>query len=302
MSRVAVNGIELNVEVSGKGPALLLLHGFTGDATTWEPFRDAWSGFRCFRVDIIGHGRSDAPADARRYSMAHAVEDLVAVLDALDIEETALVGYSMGGRLALHLALAAPERLTALVLESASPGIEDRKDRVGRRRADAALAAAIERDGLEAFVDRWQAQALFASQQRLPDQAQGRQREQRLRQSPVGLANSLRGMGAGGQDYVLETMDRLSLPVLLLAGALDRRYVDFVAEMTPRLAHGQPLIIPDAGHAVHLEQPEAFSRAVTDFLTRVEGTTATPTRRGSARDPSTTEPFSQSSPPGTELR
>src|SRR5688572_27719695 len=122
---MSVRGIELNVEVAGDGPALLLLHGFTGDISTWEPFLDAWKAFKTIRVDIVGHGASDAPADSSRYSMDEAVEDLTAVLDQLGVEKTALVGYSMGGRVALHLALAAPERISALILESASPGIEE---------------------------------------------------------------------------------------------------------------------------------------------------------------------------------
>src|SRR5438105_2983520 len=104
--RIPVNGIELNVEVDGNGPPLMLLHGFTGDDTTWEPFLETWHDFKLVRVEVIGHGRSDSPDDYRRYSMQHAVEDLVAVLDYLGIERTALLGYSMGGRLALHFALA----------------------------------------------------------------------------------------------------------------------------------------------------------------------------------------------------
>src|SRR3990170_7416205 len=99
MTRLLINGIHLNVEDSGgEGPALMLLHGFTGDATTWEPFLDAWSQFKTIRVDIIGHGRSDSPPDPKRYTMPHAVDDLIAVLDQLGIEKTAVLGYSMGGR------------------------------------------------------------------------------------------------------------------------------------------------------------------------------------------------------------
>ena len=170
MTRIAVNGIDLNVETSGRGdgPALLLLHGFTGDAATWQPVLPYFDAYRTVRVDLIGHGQSDSPADPARYTMAHAVEDLMALLDHLDIEQTALVGYSLGGRVALHFALAAPELLWALVLESASPGIDDPMERDARFASDAQLAASLERDGIEAFVDRWQAQPLFASQLKLP--------------------------------------------------------------------------------------------------------------------------------------
>src|SRR3989304_5185055 len=166
MTRLLVNGIHLNVEVSGPADAtaLMLLHGFTGDATTWEPFLDAWLSIQTIRVDLIGPGRSDSPADPARYAMAHAVQALLAVLDPLGVERAAVLGYSMGGRVALHLSIAAPERSSALIVESASPGIEDDAQRAARRASDEALAADIEHDGVAAFVDRWQAQPLFASQ------------------------------------------------------------------------------------------------------------------------------------------
>jgi 2-succinyl-6-hydroxy-2,4-cyclohexadiene-1-carboxylate synthase len=285
MTRLAVNGIALNVEVSGDtdAPALLLLHGFTGDVSTWEdrghprtpakgPIRsvlgDAWTDYRIVRVDLIGHGRSDAPTDAARYSMGHAVSDLVAVLAHLGIARTAMLGYSLGGRVALHLALAAPQRLWALVCESASPGIEDIDERAARVAADAALADSIERDGIEAFVDRWQAQALFASQSRLPAAVLEAQRRVRLSQSPRGLANSLRGMGAGAQEYLLPRLASLDVPSLFIAGALDERYAAMAPRLTATVPGAEQRIVPDAGHAVHLEQPAAFAAIVGDFLKR----------------------------------
>jgi 2-succinyl-6-hydroxy-2,4-cyclohexadiene-1-carboxylate synthase len=266
MTRIPFNGIELNVEVSGGGPALLLLHGFTGDISTWEPFLDDWGAFTRIRVDLIGHGKSDAPADPERYSMEHAVEDLVALLDELDIGAAALLGYSLGGRLALHFALAQPERLWGLILESAGVGIEDPEERAARRRADEALADDMERDGIEAFVDRWQNQPLFASQTQLPADVLERQRLLRLSHSPVGLANSLRGMGAGTQQYLMPQLAESVVPSLFLAGALDERYAALAKEMA-RLMPGAALdIAPNAGHAVHLEEADRFRRAVTGFL------------------------------------
>ncbi len=266
MTRLAVNRVHLNVEVAGEGPGLLLLHGFTGNQSTWEPFLHAWAEFKTIRVDIIGHGRSDAPADPARYSMAHAVADLIALLDELAVERTAVLGYSLGGRVALHLALAAPKRLSALVVESASPGIEDAAAREARRKSDAALADDLEREGIEAFVDRWQAQPLFASQSRLAPDIQERQRRQRLANSPLGLANSLRGMSAGAQAFLLPQLAVLRLPALLVAGALDERYVAEATRLAKTLPAAALEVVADAGHAVHLERPEAFALAVGEFL------------------------------------
>lgn len=266
MTRIEVNGVGLNVEVAGAGPALLLLHGFTGSAATWSPYAGRWQGFTTVAVDLLGHGRSDAPADAERYRMERCVGDLVAVLDRLGLGRAAALGYSMGGRVALHLALAAPERLWALVLESASPGIADPQEREARARSDAALTALIERDGMEAFVAYWQELPLFASQRRLPESVRADLRSQRLGNDPQGLAGSLRGMGAGAQEPVLHRLGEVRVPVLLLAGELDATYCALAREMAAALPDARVEVVREAGHAVHLEQPEAFASAVAAFL------------------------------------
>jgi len=266
MTQIATNGIELNIEVAGDGAPLLLLHGFTGDTSSWAPFINAWTGHRLIMVDIIGHGRSDSPADPERYSMAHAVADLSAVLDALSIDQTAVLGYSMGGRVALHFALDAPSRVSSLILESASAGIESADERQKRIESDNALADDIERDGIKAFADRWQAIPLFASQGRLPAYVLAGQRERRISQSPLGQANSLRGMGTGRQAYLQPRLGEISMPTLLLAGALDTRYADLAREMGALIADSRVEIIPDAGHAAHLEKTDVFRESVGRFL------------------------------------
>lgn len=269
MTRIAVNGAHLNVDVRGEGPALLLLHGFTGSGATWTPHLSAsggWRGFTTIAVDLLGHGESDCPPDPARYRMERCVEDLTGLLDELSIRQAAVLGYSMGGRVALRLALHAPERLWALVLESASPGIEDASEREERARSDAALAEAIEREGVEAFVDRWQDQPLFASQARLPATVREEVRRQRLRNDSRGLANSLRGTGAGVQEPLLNRLGELRMPVLLLAGALDERYCALARRMAAALPCARLEVVPEAGHAMHLERPEAFAGAVREFL------------------------------------
>ena len=168
--------------------------------------------------------------------------------------------------MALRLALQASERLWTLVLESASPGIDDASEREARIRSDADLAGAIERDGLEAFVDRWQALPLFASQARLPSAVRDELRRQRLRNDAKGLAGCLRGLGAGQQDPVSARVGEILMPVLLLAGALDDKYCALARRMASALPRARTEIVADAGHAVHLEQPAAFADAVRGFL------------------------------------
>jgi len=299
--RMNVDGLAYNVTIAGEaGPPLLLLHGFTGSGATWQPLLAPLAArHRVMAVDLPGHGRTDASQDPSRYSIARTVGDLLSLMDRLDgpfapgppdalgitgapamagagvyqehaRERWAVLGYSMGGRLAMHLALAAPDRVAALVLEGASPGIADPEERRQRREADDALAAQIERDGTAAFVDYWEALPLFASQQRLPDSAQATLRADRLANAPHGLANSLRGAGAGTQEALHDRLATLPIPVLLIAGEWDEKYRTLAGEMSGRIPCAQVAIIADAGHAAHLEQPERFASTVRGFLERGE--------------------------------
>jgi 2-succinyl-6-hydroxy-2,4-cyclohexadiene-1-carboxylate synthase len=266
MTRIAVNGIHLNVEERGGGEPLLLLHGFTGSVATWRTVPAGLDGWRCIAVDLIGHGESDAPDEESRYGMESCVADLVTLVDALDLGRVTVLGYSMGGRVALQLAAAVPERVSALVLEGASPGIDDPAERVARVASDRDLADAIERDGVPAFVDRWERIPLFATQSRLADDVRARLRAQRLANRALGLANSLRGMGAGAQASLWPRLGALTMPTLLIAGADDPKYRDMAGAMAGRMPAAGVRIVRGAGHAVHLEQPAIFGDRVKEFL------------------------------------
>ena len=259
--------IQLQIEESGAGRPLLLLHGFTGAADTWRPFRDAWPGMRQLAADLPGHGRSlGSPETPVAAGISSTIDALLAAMDDRGIAEFALLGYSMGGRVALRLALRAPERVSALIVVSASPGIDDATARAARLAADRALADRIERDGVPAFVDYWQSLPLWASQRRLPPAARAALRAQRLRNDPAGLAVSLRAAGAGADPPVLDALGGLRCPALLVAGALDPVYCDHAAAMAERLPDGRVAVVPDAGHAVHLDQPGRFGALIAGFL------------------------------------
>jgi 2-succinyl-6-hydroxy-2,4-cyclohexadiene-1-carboxylate synthase len=216
--------------------------------------------------DLLGHGRSDAPSDPRRYALERQAEDLIALLDRLGMERIDLLGYSMGGRLALRLALAAPERVGALILESTSPGIADPAERATRRAADEALADRLERGGLEAFIDNWESQPLFATQRRLPGDRRAALRALRTRHSVTGLAAGLRGAGAGASEPVWDRLPSLDRPTLIIAGALDEKYTAIAGAMATSIPRSRAAIVPDAGHAVHLERPEIWAHTVLSFL------------------------------------
>ncbi len=259
--------MNLHITEAGAGPPLLLLHGFTGSAVEWHAQFPAFAAVRWVILpDLIGHGASEAPHDPARYTMEYCVADLLAMLDQLGIERADVLGYSLGGRVALQLAAAAPERIQRLVLESASPGISDPTERAARVTSDNALADRIEAEGLQWFADHWAAIPLFASQASLPAEVRAAQRERRLAQRPHGLANSLRGMGAGRQTALWDALPQLAVPTLILSGALDQKYVTIGKQMAVALPHAKHAIIPAAGHTVHLEQPQAFNEIVVRYL------------------------------------
>jgi 2-succinyl-6-hydroxy-2,4-cyclohexadiene-1-carboxylate synthase len=264
-----INGIHLGIIQRGDpaGVPLVLLHGFTGSAAGWGAHLDRFAdmGMRVVALDMLGHGASAAPDDPARYSIEYCRDDILAALASLHLvpEQAFLLGYSLGGRVALFTALEAAFR--GLILESASPGIADPAERAARRASDAELAARIQREGVPAFVEYWTNIPLFASQRSLPVAVQSEIRTQRLRNSASGLANSLRGVGTGSQPALHARLAHLACPTLLIAGALDAKYAAIAQEMHTAIPHSTVQIVPNAGHTVHLERPQLFDELVNHF-------------------------------------
>jgi 2-succinyl-6-hydroxy-2,4-cyclohexadiene-1-carboxylate synthase len=244
----------------GTGPApLVLLHGFTQSRASWAPVVDALAGRVAPLVlpDAPGHGGS-----------AHIKADLWAtaqLLAGLVPGPASWAGYSMGGRTALHVALAHPERVARLVLISTSAGIEDQAARADRQAVDEELAKRVEVEGVESFLSFWMAQPLFATLS--PDQAG---HEARLVNTAAGLASSLRLAGQGAQEPLwprLAELGRRGLPVLLLVGEHDARYVGQAQRMAAAIGPSASVhVVGGAGHACHLERPAEVAEAMVAFL------------------------------------
>lgn len=260
-------GLRLHVTRAGTGPPLVLLHGFTGSAETWNALRVALgTGWTTLTLDLAGHGRSGAPKDPSFYTLEAQTNHVLHALDALGLQRVAVLGYSLGGRVALRFALEQPARVTALILESTTPGIADPGERAQRQAADSALASSIEQEGIAAFVERWERLPMWDSQAALSPETRRRLQAQRMLNDPLGLANSLRGAGAGADPPQLDRLAGLRVPTLLIAGALDDKFVA-LAQIMERAVRGSRLtVVPDAGHAVHLERPEIFAQLVESFL------------------------------------
>jgi 2-succinyl-6-hydroxy-2,4-cyclohexadiene-1-carboxylate synthase len=268
--RISMNGHTWYVEVHGRGKPLLCLHGFTGSSQTWsELARDLEGKCQVILVDFLGHGQSSAPPHAHDYTMNATVDALFHVMDELGHATFACLGYSMGGRVALSMAAANPLRFAGLILESTSPGLKTESERIRRIENDERLAERIMRIGVEAFVQEWEKIPLFQSQQSLPEEALARQQRIRLNQRAIGLANSLRGLGTGAQPPVWEALSRISVPTLILTGEHDEKFCAIANEMHAKLPHAVHVMIPGAGHTVHLEQPKAYLEEVEQFLHRI---------------------------------
>ena len=241
---------------SPDGNPLVLVHGFTQTSRSWARLvpRLTDAGHRTIAVDAPAHGRSNE----HRVNLEGGGDLLVEVAAG----PAAYVGYSMGGRLALHAAVRHPDAVTALVLVGATAGLDTDDERRARRDADETLARDLERDGLDAFLERWLANPLFAT---LPPDAAGV--DDRRTNTVDGLAASLRLTGTGTQRPLWGDLADLAMPVLLVAGERDEKFTALAHRL--EAAWGGPAtvrIIEGAGHACHLERPDAFLDAVLPFL------------------------------------
>ncbi len=270
--QVPTRGLSLGVVSRGDpaSPPVIVLHGFTGSAESMQGIAEALApDCRVHALELVGHGASDAPQDVAAYAMDRCTDQVLGAMDALGVRRGHFIGYSMGARAALSLAIRTPGRVASLALIGVSPGFAEEAERSARIAADEALADEILSGGLEAFVDRWMALPLFASQQRLGAAALAQARRQRLTCDPVGLANSLRGMGTGAMPSLWHALAELDLPVLLAVGREDAKFAALANRLLESFPQAELLEIAEAGHAAHLEKPRAFEAGYRHFLRSV---------------------------------
>ena len=261
------DGLRIRLRDDGRGAELILLHGFAGSGAEWDPFLPALVRLtRVLRPDLLGHGGSARPADPARHAVERQAADLAALLRAEGIASLHLVGYSFGARIALRLALDAPELVRSLFLESPSAGIADPAARAERRAADAALAELLEREGIGPFADRWEALPIFAGEDALPPEERDRRRAALRANDPAGLAASLRGAGQGAMDPLHDRLGTLALPVTVLAGERDAAGVERAQAVAAAIPGARLVIVPGASHAVHRTDPDRFRRELATHL------------------------------------
>lgn len=247
-------------------PVVVGLHGFMGSALDWRELEASLEGgYRCIFPDLPGHGQNQAGLSTRPLSLPTWASGLARTFDRLGVPPAHLVGYSLGGRLALHFARQYPERVRSLVLESASPGLSGRVERRLRRQEDDRRAEQIRLAGMEKFLEDWYRMPLFAALQRQPELLAALQHS-RAGNDRQAMARVVAELSPGRQPGLWGKLSQVRMPVLLLAGELDGKYTALVRRMALELPGAEVAVAPGVGHNVHLEAPEWYARRVGQFL------------------------------------
>ncbi|HYW20587.1 MAG TPA: 2-succinyl-6-hydroxy-2,4-cyclohexadiene-1-carboxylate synthase [Nodularia sp. (in: cyanobacteria)] len=251
-------------------PVTLFLHGFMGNIHEFdEAIKILAEEFSFLTIDLPGHGKTQVLGGDKYYTMANTANAVINLLDDLKIKQCFLVGYSMGGRLALYLTLHFPQRFAKVVLESASPGLATEIERLARVKSDAQiarkLARSITQSDFNTFLQNWYSQPIFGSIKNHPQFELIL--ENRLQNNPVELTKSLQFMGTGNQPSLWDKLNQNTTPLLLLTGEYDQKFIDINTAIAEKCQIAQLKVINHAGHNIHLENTEEFVKNIRDFFT-----------------------------------
>lgn len=241
---------------------IIYLHGFAGGADGFAHIAPHLCR-EVFAIDLMGHSGTDSPDNPHRYSLDEQLQDLRLIFENLGLNEFVLLGYSMGGRLAMRYALRNRSQISALIIESSSTGFIDPADREDRIKRDHLLASRILNNKNEFFA-AWNRLPLFSSPDDAPKEPIIRLNKLQLEQNPVGLANNLIGFGAGTLMPV--SAKKLDVPTLVITGGLDHKYTEMWKTECLSINTAKHLVIEGAGHRVHLDRPDAYIHQINNFL------------------------------------
>lgn len=256
--------LDVDPDIKNDTIPVVLLHGFTGSNQVWKPFCQHLP-CPCISIDIPGHGQSRFIENIESYSIDEFCDDLHEILQKLNIQSINLVGYSMGGRLALIFANRYPECVQSLILESATPGYENVDDRKKRLMDDMALAEKIRTD-FQGFLSYWDKKFLFRNHKQRNPQEYEILTDIRKNCETWQLSKALEYFSPGNQDNLWPHLAEFSFPIMIIAGEEDNKFSQIANRMWKCLRHSSVHVIPSCGHTVHLEEPVTFRNILTDWL------------------------------------
>ena len=254
-------------EFSPSKKTVLFFHGFTGSANDWKDVANKIDkNFNKIAIDLIGHGKTSSPTEIKFYTIDSINEQIEEVIRYVGLKEVILGGYSMGGRAALSFTVRKPDFVKGLILESSSAGIKNNNEREKRKNSDEELASYIINNSIEEFVTKWLDQEIFGTIRRFSNERIKMIKQEKMKNSRTGLANSLRGFGTGVMPYLGSELVKLKFPILLISGGLDAKFTQINQSLRKLFPSARHKIISTAGHNVHLEEPKKFVEAVNGFL------------------------------------
>ncbi len=250
MPEASLNGINISYEVSGSGPAVLLTHGYAAMGRMWAPQRPALEpNYTLITWDMRGHGQTDSPQDPAQYSEALTLADMVGLLDRLEVENAVVGGLSLGGFMSLAFYREHPERVRALVLCDTGPGYRSEEPRAGWNANAERRATAFETRGMDGLGKSSEVQATA-----------------KYHKSAQGLAHAARGMLAQFDSRVIDSLPEIGVPTLVILGENDDPFRTASEYMTKKIPGARMEVIPNAGHAANLDNPDGFNRVLLEFL------------------------------------
>jgi 2-succinyl-6-hydroxy-2,4-cyclohexadiene-1-carboxylate synthase len=255
-------------KVNKDKPVILFLHGFMGNIHEFDPaIKLLFDDFSYLTIDLPGHGKTKVLGD-EYYTMSSTAQAIIKLLDELKIDKCFLIGYSMGGRLALYLTLYFPQRFIKVILESASPGLATETARLARIKTDTQIARKLTRiinkDDFNNFLNHWYQQPIFG---KVKDHPQYQSMiESRLANHPLNLVKSLQFMGTGSQPCLWELLTPNTIPIVLLVGEKDAKFININIAITKECKFAKLQIIDQVGHNIHLENTLAFVKNIHDFF------------------------------------
>lgn len=261
---IEIENIKYHLQIKGEGKPIICLHGFSENLSTWKLLE--LENYQLILIDLIGHGESDKPLPSKCYSLEIIIKHLNKLIYQLGLKKYSMLGYSMGGRIALAYTLAYPNKIDRLVLESASYGECDLVNRLKRCKSDLELAKKIRENGIEWFNEYWSSLSIFESQRRLPKSIIDKIAKRRLLNAAYALSNTLLCTGQGQFPCLKNQIFNLSMPVLYISGEYDKKYGQMGNEFAKLNFNIKHKIIKGVGHNTHIEDINAFIEVLSTFL------------------------------------